>query len=251
MSDEEDYVEEIRVVRRKKDTYRSNSSKSDEFESDLLRSKETRNVAGPTESRAVDEDELRQRYQGDPIYVTSGSSPRELTPGQKAVLDGVAELTDVVIREFFVPLLRDVAAPATKAKINEFVARRRSRALERAEAKAIASSAVPEAEPEEDASRSPDLEVRESPILVTRSDLLIAQLQLKLAEDFAAKQRWLIAHAEISDEDVPPALQQSVMRMIEGRAHELSERERQAVAVFLRGVGEPHSPSGLAGKEDL
>lgn len=241
MSDKDDYVEELRVVRRKKDTYRSNSSKSDEFESDLLRNKRSKGVAGPTESRAVDEDELRERYQGDPIYVTSDTSSRELTPGQQAVADAIVEMADVVIRELIVPLVRDVAAPAAKAKFSELAERRRARALERAEAKAKAREVkvarlekVDELEP---TPVSTDLKELEPSVLMTRSEVLLAQLQLRLAEDYAAKQRWLLQHAEVTEEDLSPTLEQALTLMLEGRADSLSEAEREAVANFLRGVG--------------
>lgn len=58
---DDEYIEEIRVVRRKKDTYLPNSSNSKDFESDLLRSKTAKNFGGPTESRRVNEQELRDR----------------------------------------------------------------------------------------------------------------------------------------------------------------------------------------------
>ena len=241
MSDKDDYVEELRVVRRKKDTYRSNSSKSDEFESDLLRNKRSKGVAGPTESRAVDEDELRERYQGDPIYVTSDASSRELTPGQQAIADAIVEVADVLIRELVVPLVRDVAAPAVRAKFSEVAERRRARALERASSKAKAREAkvarlevVAEPEP---TPVSTDLDDLEPSAPMTRGEMLLAQLQLKLAEDYAARQRWMLEHAEVTDEDLSPTLEQAVAMMLEGRADSLSEAEREAVAEFLRQAG--------------
>lgn len=236
--DEDEYVEEIRVVRRKKDTYRSNSSKSDEFESDLLRSNTTKNVAGPTESRAVDEEELRQKYQGDPVVINAEPRERELSPGERAVADALASVADVVIRELVVPLIRDVAAPIAREKMGQFVERRRARALERAQAKALAREAkMAKLEVIEETTPEPtgtDLEVAGPPIPMMRSDLLLAQLQLKLAEDYVARQRWLLEHAEVIEGDIAPELELSLVRMLEGRADELSEDEREAIAVFLR-----------------
>ncbi|OFE10732.1 hypothetical protein [Rhodococcus sp. 1139] len=249
MSNDDEYIEEIRVVRRKKDTYRSKSSKSKDFESDLLRSKATKNVAGPTESRRVNEQELRERYRGDPIFVTSSvSSPRELTPSQQALADVIADAGSIVIREFLVPLIRDVAAPAAKAKLGEFAARQRIRALERAEAKTKSSDAdASQVDVVDEESFPPvaDLEVAEPSIPVTRSALMLAQLQLKLAQDYAAKQQWLISHAEVVDEDLSPELEQSLTRMIEGRANELNDTEREAVAAFLQWAGDatPSKPA--------
>lgn len=239
-NNEDEYLEELRVVRRKKDTHRSNSSKSDEFESDLLRSNTTKNVAGPTESRAVDEDELRKKYQGDPNLTNTEPPLRELTPGQKAVADALAAAADAVIRELVVPLIRDVAAPIAREKMGQFVERRRTRALERTQAKALALEAkVAETELTEEATPEPtaDVDVAESSIAMTRSDQLLAQLQLKLAEDYVARQRWLLQHAEVTGDDITPELEESLSRMVEGRANELSEDEREAVAIFLRQAG--------------
>ena len=246
VSGKEEYEEELRLVRKKTDTYRSKSSKSTEFESDLLRSTTTKNVAGPTESRPVDEQELRQRYQGDPILETQDASPRrDLTPGQQAradaLADALAEVADVVIRELVVPLIRDVVAPAAKAKLSELAARRRIRAVERAESKTRALEAgvarLEDADKLQLAASAADLERAEPSIRITRSDLFLSRLKLKLADDYAAKQRWLISHAEVTDEDLSPALEESLTRMLEGRADELDEDEREAVAVFLQRAG--------------
>lgn len=238
MSNDDEYIEEIRVVRRKKDTYRSKSSKSKDFESDLLRSKATKNVAGPTESRRADEKELRERYRSDPIVVTHAASyPRELTPSQQALADVLADAGIIVIREWLVPLIRDVAAPAAKAKLSEFAARQRIRALDRAKAKTKSSetdATQVDVMEEESFASAADLEVVEPSIPITRSALMLALLQLKLAEDYAAKQRWLVSHAEVVDEDLSPELEQSLTWMLEGRANELNDKEREAVAVFLQ-----------------
>jgi len=254
VSDDE-YVEEIRIVRRKKDTYRSNSSKSDEFESDLLRDKRTKNVAGPTESRSVDEEELRQKYQGDPIFLTPDSvsiptQRREPTPTERAMADAIVELGAVVLRDFVAPLVREVALPAAKAKLSEFAERRRLKALERAEARARAlETRVVELEVTVDVESAPasaDVTVAEPTIAMSRSDLLLAELQLKLAEDYAARQRWLIAHAEVTDENLAPELEQAIIRILEGNANELDDDQREAVAVFLERVhGTAHGQQAL------
>lgn len=247
---DDEYIEEIRVVRRKKDTYRSKSSKSKDFESDLLRSKATKNVAGPTESRRLNEQELRERYRGDPIVVThAASSPRELTPSQQALADVIADAGSIVIRELLVPLIRDVAAPAAKAKLSEFAARQRIRSIERAKAKEKAPEAglvgLDVIDEVKFAPEAADLEVAEPSIPITRSDLVLTQLQLKLAEEYVAKQRWVVSHAEVTDEDLSPTLEHSLTRILDGRADELDDEEREAVAVFLQRAGDatPSKPA--------
>lgn len=243
MARDDDYVEELRVVRRKKDTYRSNSSKSNEFESDLLRDKHTKNVAGPTESRPVDEDELREKYQGDPIFVTSPSAStakRDLTPGEQALADAFVELGSIVIRDLVVPLVRDVGVPTVKAKLSALVDRRRVRALERAEAKERAIEATAQAR-ELDTTRAPEtaeLATIEPSISMSKSDLLLARLQLHLAEEYAARQRWLVAHADVSNEDLSPELEESIARVLEGRSEELDDEQREVVAAFLHRAGQ-------------
>lgn len=247
MSDDQEYVEEIRIVRRKKDTIRSRSSKSDEFESDLLRDKNTKNVAGPTESRPVDEEALRRKYQeelrreqeDDLSFDMSGAEPepaqdRDPSPGEQALANAINEL----IQEFAGPLLREFALPAAKAKLSELAERRRAKAAERAQAKTeklrrkiVVLESADEAEPE---STATNLAAREPVIPMSRSDFKLAQLQLKMAEDHATQMRWLLAHAEVKHENLSPQLERSVSLMLEGRASELDEEQREAVAFFIR-----------------
>jgi len=146
----------------------------------------------------------------------------------------------VVIRELLIPMIRDVAAPAARAKLGEFTARQRSRALDRSKAKTKSSdtgAVQVEIVDEESVAPAADLEVAEPSIPITRSALLLAQLQLKLAEDYTAKQQWVVSHAEVVDEDLSPELEKSLTRMLEGRANQLNDEEREAVAVFLRRAG--------------
>lgn len=247
MSDDQEYVEEIRIVRRKKDTIRSRSSKSDEFESDLLRDKNTKNVAGPTESRPVDEEALRRKYQeelrreqeDDLTFEISEWTPepaqdRELSPGQQALANAI----NGVIEEFVLPLLREVALPAAKSKLSELGERRRAKAAERAQARAQTLSrknmvleSADEAEPE---SADTELATGEPVITMSRSDFKRAQLQLMLADEHGARMRWLLAHAEVEDENLSPQLERSVSLVLEGRASELDEEQREAVAFFIR-----------------
>lgn len=100
-------------------------------------------------------------------------------------------------------MIRDVAAPAARAKLGEFTARQRSRALDRSKAKTKSSdtgAVQVEIVDEESVAPAADLEVAEPSIPITRSALLLAQLQLKLAEDYTAKQQWVVSHAEVVDE---------------------------------------------------
>lgn len=241
MSDDQEYSEELRLVRRKKDTVRSKSSKSDEYESDLLRDKNTKSLAGPTESRPVDEEELRRRYQHDPNFDSSDSAPdpaqdRELSPGEQALANALAGVATLFINDFLVPFVREVTLPSAKAKLNERAERRRAKDSERKKvvAKALRREtmergSVDEAQPESGA----NLASREPSIPLSRSDFMLAQLQLKLAEEYAAQRRWIIAHAEVKDQDLSSQLERSLSLMLEGRADELDEEQRQAVASFI------------------
>lgn len=250
MNDDDEYVEEIRLVRRKRDTYRSNSSKSDEFESDLLRSKSTKSVAGPTESRPLDEEALRRTYQDDSL-ISPQLTPdrqRELSPGQQALAEAIVEFGTVLIRDLVVPLVREVALPAAKAKFGELAERRRVRALERVALKAKAlNEKVVELEVMVDGatvqSETVTVATPNPAVSMSRSAYLLAQLQLKLAEDFSSQQRQLLAQADVTEEDVPPELEQSLSLMLEGHADELNDDQREAVAVFLRQAGRPMDPA--------
>lgn len=87
--------------------------------------------------------------------------------------------------------------------------------------------------------RSGDVEVAEPSIPLSRSEFLKTQLELKLAEDYVERKRWILAHADVTDEDVTPQLKQSVALILEGRADELDEDDRVKVAAFLHHSATP------------
>jgi hypothetical protein len=178
---------------------------------------------------------------------------REMTPGQQALVEAAVDVaidvTTTLVRELVVPLVREVALPAAKARIDEFSARRRVRAAQRAEANAQALEAKmierdigDEAGVAEPATREAD-ETVEPSISVRRSDFLRAQIELKLAEDYAARKRWLLEHADVQDEDLTSELEVSITLVLDGRAAELGEEQREAVAAFLQCSKNPPSPS--------
>ena len=265
MVTDDEYVTEIREVRRRKDTQRSKSSKSTEFESDLLRNKATKNVAGPTESRPFDTDAFRQQVRDEvtaeladaesPFVYDSFDSQaptpvtlekRDLPPGWQALADALADVavdvTTALVREVVAPFLRDVALPAAKAKLDEVRARRRARAVERTVAKAQALGDRPsEVAEESDVTglSATEVETAESLLRVSRSEYVRIQLELRLAEDYAARRRGLLAQADVQDEDLTPELERSIALMLEGRAPELDDDERAAVAAFLQGSENP------------
>ena len=340
MVTDDEYVSEIREVRRRKDTQRSKSSKSTEFESDLLRNKATKNVAGPTESRPFDTDAFRQQVRDEvtaeladaesPFVYDSFDSEaptpvtvekRDLPPGWQALADALTDVavdvTTALMREVVAPLLRDVALPAAKARFDGVRARRRARAVERTVAKAealgdkpsevaeesdvtgLSATEVETAEPLVPVSRSEyvrfqlelrlaedyakarfdgvrarrraravertvakaealgdkpsevaeesdvtglsatEVETAEPLVPVSRSEYVRFQLELRLAEDYAAQRRWLLARADVQDEDLTPELERSIALMLEGRGPELDDDERAAVAAFLQGSENP------------
>ncbi len=265
MVTDDEYVSEIREVRRRKDTQRSKSSKSTEFESDLLRNKATKNVAGPTESRPFDTDAFRQQVRDEvtaeladaesPFVYDSFDSEaptpvtvekRDLPPGWQALADALTDVavdvTTALMREVVAPLLRDVALPAAKARFDGVRARRRARAVERTVAKAEALGDKPsEVAEESDVTglSATEVETAEPLVPVSRSEYVRFQLELRLAEDYAAQRRWLLARADVQDEDLTPELERSIALMLEGRGPELDDDERAAVAAFLQGSENP------------
>lgn len=250
MSSDEEYVEEVRLVWRRKDTYRSNSSASDEFERDLLRNKTTRGMAGPTESRAIGEQELRQRFPGEPIFptadATSAPVPRqELSPEVQAIIDAVVrnimDRAERALRERAYPYVRNVAYPAAKRFARELLRHGHSRPAPHTEPTArpvktppidAASKGAGESEASTD-----EVDSAEPSIPMSRSDLTLIQLDLELAEDYIAHLRWLIAHADTTDDDLSPELDLLTMLVLEGRGGELDNEERQAVAAVIRKRG--------------
>lgn len=263
MATDDEYITELREVRRPKDTQRSKSSKSAEFESDLLRDTTTRSVAGPTESRPFDQEAFRRqvrdevtaelnleqpldsrRYE-DLDSVSAPTRARELTPGQQALIEAVVDVavdvTTTVVREVVAPFIRDVALPAARAKLDESAERRRAKVADRAESRALGAKTIElEVVEELDASAAAtDVLAAEPSIRLSRSDFLRAQLELKLAEDYAERQRWLLAHADVANEDLPPELERSLGLILESRADELDEDQREVVAAFLGRAGDP------------
>lgn len=140
-----------------------------------------------------------------------------------------------------------VEGPA-KAKIDELWARHRARAVERTVAKARALADKPsEVAEESDVAglSATEAETAEPLVPMSRSEHVRIQLELRLAEDYAAQRRWLLAQADVQDEDLTPELKRSIALMLEGRASELNDDERAAVAAFLQSSenpsGAPHA----------
>jgi hypothetical protein len=247
---------ELREVRRPKGTHRSRSTETPGADRELLREDGTNRNLGPSESRSVDDAALRQRYQGDPIYLTpEGISPtmRELSPGQKLL----AEVTDFMLREVVAPVIHDVVhevvLPTAKTKLSEFTERRRSKASERADAKArtpakseadviyplAAESDSPSVGVDGNASLDSGVDVAEPVLPMRRSDLLAIQLQLKFAEEIAARQRWLLAHAVVDDEDLSPELGRMFATVLGGGADDLTDDEHELITEYLHRANGP------------
>jgi hypothetical protein len=237
VTDDDDYVYELREVRRRRDTQRSKSSKSSEVESDLLRYRRNGKVAGPTESRAVDEDALRRRYQNDPI--SSPPAAPSHSPGAQALLDFVLDVVAEVGREVVLPFIEEVAIPAVQRKVADAAARRGSRPVRGVrEVEEQPPSVKHHSASSLDEAVGRDLGLDESCLSISRSKQLRLQLQLKLAEDFAANRRHLLSRVEVVDNDAPPELEHAITLLIEGRVDELDDDTRERVAVLLDREGE-------------
>lgn len=243
---EGEYVTEIREVRRKKGTVRSKSSKSADFESDLLRTEDSNELAGPTESRAIDEAELRNRYQDDTFAYVPDSAETEpqLTPGQEAFIEWVADLaaefTMTIVNEAVVPLVRDYAWPAAKTKMSGWVQRRRGLPPGHPHTDLPVGTALASTEGEDTPATEGSgaaLSEIEPSVPMTERDLLAARLRLQMAEAYAQQQRWLIAHADVTDEGASPELQRSVQLLLDGRADELNDDQRAAIMELLGQTG--------------
>ena len=233
---------ELREVRRPQGTHRSRSTETPGADRELLRENGTNRNLGPSESRAVDEEALRQRYQGDGVRYGSKVSmpPHELTTGQRALLEAIT----VVVREVVVPVLRDVAVPAAKTKLSEMAERRRAKALQRGIVDAQSEKAddveVSGQQTKDEVPAAPEVEVAEPVIEMRRSELSAAQLELRITEEYADRLRWLLAHAVVSEEDSSPELEQTLSAVLEGRADELDEEEEETVAEFISRVNRDH-----------
>lgn len=259
MSDDEEYEIEIREVRRKKRTYRSKSSKSSEYERDLLRDEKTKHVAGPTESRAIDENELRQRLQSDPVIFQDDSesapdSGKELSPGEQEIVDSLSEIGNRIIDELVIPYVKNHAWPVAKEKLSKLLGTKWSSTDEQASLEnseletrgAELNDDGCEGTPESNATA---LVVREPSIRLTQSQMMEVQLWLKRAEDYAELYRWLRDHAEVADEDRDPELEAAPSLAIEGRDDDLNDEHRQVINPFLQGESDRLSAEQLRASE--
>lgn len=221
-----EYVTEIREVRRPVNTQRSRSSKSADVESDLLRDRDTGRVAGPTESRELSEEELRQRYQGPEVVAEPTEAP--LSPAMQMLADFVTEVADEVAREVVLPFVREVAIPAARRRLSEAVARRRERRAGNDVAPQVRTPQV-----DAEGRVGTDAAIRQPNVRMTRSEHLRLQLQLKLAEDFLEDRRRLLMNAEVVDDDTPPELTRAVGLLVEGRPEDLDDETRERVSQLL------------------
>jgi len=73
MGQGEEFEEELRVVRRKQGTHRSRSTGEPGYDRDLLRDDETRELKGPTESRAATREDIEKFY--DPVTTETCETP--------------------------------------------------------------------------------------------------------------------------------------------------------------------------------
>jgi hypothetical protein len=197
---------ELRETRRPKGTHRSRSSETPGADRELLREDGTNRNLGASESRPVDEEALRRRYQSGPASPASAAArQRQLSPGQRLFIETAAELSFDALKEIALPYVRDRILPKAKAKIRTHIAGRKANALSVAQLDLEDVSAVDHRSLSSDDHSADDSTIEylgesEQAIPMTQNEYSLAQDRLEIAEEYTRRLRWLLAHAEVSND---------------------------------------------------
>ena len=232
MSDEWPFGDdlELRLVRRPEGSRRSKSTGSPGAERDLLRDS-TGALLGPTESWAVDTDELREALaRNEPTRRAPHSLRR--SPGKQMAVDIATDVAYAVVREVLAQGYHLVIAPKARAKWNEL---RQNRRPGQAQVSSDASSSeLVVADLAQVDKPSTDLAALR-PIIVMDSVEFRERLALMLAaENFAAEQRRLLSAARINDEaDLPPELAYAIKLVLEEDTASLDDVTLELLMGFL------------------
>ncbi|QNA72475.1 hypothetical protein C8250_011605 [Streptomyces sp. So13.3] len=235
----------LRFVRIPEGTHLSGSKDSLGIERDLLREDGTNKLLGPTESFPADVGALLR----DHAYKTDclrNADVRELSPTQQALADAIAEALEVVVREFVVPVFREVVAPAVMRKLSGITRSLLSAIIEARGQAGTTELAVPTATPPADSSKELDAAVEEPTLSMSSAEFWERLIAALVAEEFAAAQKVMISNARIEDGDLSPELKSAIKLVLEKNASLLDEEMLE----FLSGARFAEGEYLLPGKEE-
>ncbi|MDX3672334.1 hypothetical protein [Streptomyces europaeiscabiei] len=248
----------LRWVRIPEGMHLSDSKDTPGAERDLLREDGTNKLLGPAESFPADEDVLL-RVHASEMDSPRGVDVRELSPAQQAIVDAIADATaealETLVREFIVPVLKEVVAPAIKRKMGGIAKNLRSATKETSGQPSATELADLTATPPTDPSKEVDAAIEEPRINMSSTEFRERLRAALVAEEFVAAQKRILSNASIEDDDLSPELESAIKLAIEGNASVLDEETRAAVVKFLAGdqvtVGEYVLPRNGEIKEVL
>ena len=227
--------EELRVVKRRGGTHRSNSLGTPGYERDLLRDDGSNEVRGPTESRAPTDGDLHEVLGYEP-YLVDNQPDNPLSKSQQFAADVLSQVVTDLVASI------DWAALARKG-IGEL--RKRLRPSERrAHTRRTAGPEIANtvADPAVAADHS-GAEVVERGLTMTVAEYRERALSALAAEAYAKRQREVLASSHVEGEDLTPEVAAAVRLMLEGRAASVDEVAMAAVVEFFE--RQPNEPQQL------
>ncbi|MFI1950346.1 hypothetical protein ACH437_00540 [Streptomyces xinghaiensis] len=235
----------LRFVRIPEGMHLSDSKDTPGIDRDLLREDGTNKLLGPTESFPADVDAILRDY----AYKTGllrSVDVRGLSPAQQALADAIAEALETVVREFFVPVFKEVVAPAVKRRLSGIVKSLRSATREpRGQASTIELTVLT-ATPLADSSKELDAAVEGSIISMRGAEFRKRLIATLVAEEFAAKQKRILSNARIEYGDLSPELKSAIKSVLERNASLFDEEMLE----FLAGARIADGKYVLPGKEE-
>ena len=188
--------EELRWVRRREGTHRSESRATRGYERDLLRDDDTKNLLGPTESRPADIDEIvRSRGPVRRRVLARSGVP---VPGGDAIMEALAPYiergVDVAVDAAVLGVSRLWKWATTRSP-------RQTASVEVGKVDEVPTAYLegPLAEHDE----PPSEELARSPQSMTAEQYQAILLSASLADQYAARARSMLANVRIDDEVLP------------------------------------------------
>lgn len=215
---------ELRRVRVPKGTHLSKSTDSEGAQRDLLREDGTNKLLGPTESMAVEEDDLDRAYSSENAPSRDSGEP-ELPWAAQLVSDVIEEVVESIDWE---AVFEHIVAPAAK-RTKDRVANRLRSTFRRTKTEIV--EFVPEGSPT--SSTQVDTQDDDATFVLGRDEYRQTVIAVLAAEAFAARQREFLANARIAEDNVPEELVRAVTLVLEGNASSLAADELEGVMKFL------------------